>query len=173
MRSLLAKLGYRSLNEIIGRTDLLRQNSEVHIAKTNGLDLSCLINLPSVKEDRSWLKDNEVHTNGAVLDDELLADEEIKEAIANHGRVTKEVAIINNRPQCRGQESQARSLNNTATAVFLEKLPSNSKGAAGQSFGAFNLPGMNLILEGEANDYVAKGNARWRNYNYSCQKCAL
>ena len=156
VRSLLAKLGYRSLNEIIGRTDLLRQNSEVHIAKTNGLDLSCLINLPSVKEDRSWLKDNEVHTNGAVLDDELLADEAIKEAIANHGRVSKDVIIINT-DRSVGARISGAIAQQYGNSGFSGEITLKFKGAAGQSFGAFNLPGMNLILEGEANDYVAKG----------------
>ena len=156
VRSLLAKLGYRSLNEIIGRTDLLRQNSEVHIAKTNGLDLSCLINLPSVKEDRSWLKDNEVHTNGAVLDDELLADEAIKEAIANHGRVTKDVVIINT-DRSVGARISGAIAKQYGNSGFSGEITLKFKGAAGQSFGAFNLPGMNLILQGEANDYVAKG----------------
>ena len=95
VRSLLAKLGYRSLEEIIGRTDLLVQDSEVNLAKTKGLDLSCLIDLPKVKSDRNWLKHGEVHTNGAVLDDEILADQVIKNAIANQEQVTKEVTIIN------------------------------------------------------------------------------
>ena len=95
VRQLLAKLGYRSLNEIIGRADLLIQNSDVNIAKTKGLDLSCLIDLPNVKDDRSWLNHGDVHTNENVLDNEILADDAIQSAIASQGTIAKDWKIIN------------------------------------------------------------------------------
>ena len=156
VRSLLARLGYRSLSEIIGRTDLLVQNSEVNIAKTSGLDLSCLINLPDVKNDRSWLEHGEVHTNGSVLDDEILADETIQKAIAKQEKLTKDVAIINT-DRSVGARISGAIAKQYGNNGFEGEITLKFKGAAGQSFGAFNLPGMNLILEGEANDYVAKG----------------
>ena len=156
VRSLLARLGYRSLSEIIGRTDLLTQNSEVNIAKTNGLDLSCLINLPSVKEDRSWLEHGDVHSNGAVLDDDILADPAIQEAIANHGQLTKDVPVINT-DRSVGARIAGEIASQYGNNGFDGEITLRFKGAAGQSFGAFNLPGMNLILSGEANDYVGKG----------------
>ena len=156
VRSLLAKLGYRSLEEIIGRTDLLVQDSEINIAKTKGLDLSCLIDLPSVKSDRNWLKHGEVHTNGAVLDNEILADQAIKNAIANQEQVTKEVTIINTDRSVGGRISGAIA-SQYGNNGFGGEITLQFKGAAGQSFGAFNLPGMKLILAGEANDYVGKG----------------
>ncbi len=145
-----------SLSEIIGRTDLLVQNLNAQIAKTKGLDLSCLIDLPNVKNDRSWLEHVEVHTNGAVLDEEILADEAIKSAIANQSKVTKDVTIINTDRSVGARISGAIASkygnNGFAGAITLQ-----FQGTAGQSFGAFNLPGMNLILSGEANDYVGKG----------------
>ncbi len=156
VRSLLAKLGYRSLEEIIGRTDLLVQDSEVNIAKTKGLDLSCLIDLPKVKSDRSWLKHVAVHTNGAVLDNEILADQVIKNAIANQEQVTKEVTIINTDRSVGGRIS-GEIASQYGNNGFGGEITLQFKGAAGQSFGAFNLPGMKLILAGEANDYVGKG----------------
>ena len=156
VRSLLARLGYRSLSEIIGRTDLLIQNSEVDIAKTSGLDISCLINLPNVKDDRNWLEHGEVHTNGSVLDDEILADEAIQQAIAKQEKVTKDVAIINT-DRSVGARISGAIAKQYGNSGFKGEITLKFKGAAGQSFGAFNLPGMNLILKGEANDYVAKG----------------
>ena len=156
VRSLLARLGYRSLSEIIGRTDLLTQNSEVNIAKTNGLDLSCLINLPNVKQDRSWLEHGDVHSNGAVLDDDLLADPAIKEAIANQGQITKDVPVINT-DRSVGARIAGAIASQYGNNGFNGKITLRFKGVAGQSFGAFNLPGMDLILSGEANDYVGKG----------------
>ncbi|MGL4884039.1 MAG: glutamate synthase-related protein, partial [Waterburya sp.] len=156
VRSLLAKLGYRSLDEIIGRADLLVQNSQMQIAKTKDLDLSCLINLPNVKTDRSWLQHGDVHTNGHVLDDEILADEAISAAIANQGKITKDVTIINT-DRSVGARISGAIASKYGNSGFEGELNLHFQGAAGQSFGAFNLPGMNLILAGEANDYVGKG----------------
>ena len=156
VRQLLAKLGYRSLNEIIGRADLLVQNSDLNITKTNGLDLRCLIDLPNVKEDRSWLDHEDVHTNGNVLDDEILADPDIAGAIANHGTVAKDIGIINTDRSVGGRISGAIATE-YGNSGFKGEITLIFKGSAGQSFGAFNLPGMKMIISGEANDYVGKG----------------
>ncbi|MEM8828240.1 MAG: glutamate synthase large subunit [Cyanobacteria bacterium P01_G01_bin.19] len=156
VRQLLAKLGYRSLAEIIGRADLLVQNTEAHIAKTNGLDLSCLIDLPNVKADRSWLNHDEVHTNGDVLDDKILADPDVAGAIANHDKVAKDIEIINTDRSVGGRISGAIA-SQYGNNGFKGEITLIFKGAAGQSFGAFNLPGMKMIISGEANDYVGKG----------------
>ncbi|HEY9822836.1 MAG TPA: glutamate synthase large subunit [Candidatus Sericytochromatia bacterium] len=156
VRSLLARLGYRSLDEIIGRADLLKEREGVNLTKTSALNLNCLIDLPDTKSDRSWLKHEEVHSNGSVLDDQLLADAEILEAIQNQGSVTKDIGILNTDRTvgARLAGAIAKQYGNTG---FVGQITLNFKGAAGQSFGAFNLPGMSLILEGEANDYVGKG----------------
>ena len=156
VRQLLAKLGYRSLNEIVGRADLLVQNSEVNITKTSGLDLSCLIDLPNVKEDRSWLNHEDVHTNGNVLDDEILADPDVAGAIANQGTVAKDIGIINTDRSVGGRISGAIA-SEYGNSGFEGEITLIFKGSAGQSFGAFNLPGMKMIISGEANDYVGKG----------------
>jgi glutamate synthase (ferredoxin) len=156
VRSLLAKLGYRSLNEIIGRTDLLMPNSEITVAKTKSLDLSCLINLPNVKSDRGWLQHQDVHTNDTVLDDEILADEAIQAAIANQGKVAKDLIILNTDRSVGGRISGAIA-SQYGNSGFAGEITLIFKGSAGQSFGAFNLPGMKLIIAGEANDYVGKG----------------
>jgi glutamate synthase (ferredoxin) len=156
VRSLLAKLGYRRLEEIIGRTDLLIQRNDVKLAKTQGLDLSCLTDLPNVKEDRSWLQHEDVHSNGEVLDDQLLADATIANAIANQGEVSKTVKIINTDRSVGGRISGAIA-SKYGNSGFEGEITFNFTGSAGQSFGAFNLPGMKMVLSGEANDYVGKG----------------
>ena len=156
VRSLLAKLGYRSLNEIIGRADLLLQSKDVHIAKTKGLDLNCLIDLPNVKEERSWLNHGDVHTNENVLDDEILADNDIQSAIANQGTVAKDWKIINTDRSVGGRISGAIA-SQYGNSGFAGEITLIFQGSAGQSFGAFNLPGMKMIISGEANDYVGKG----------------
>jgi glutamate synthase (ferredoxin) len=156
VRSLLAKLGYSSLQEIIGRGDLLVQRDDIHLAKTQGMNLACLIDLPDVKKDRSWLEHEAVHSNGVVLDDEILADPEITKAINNQGAITKEFKIINTDRSVGARVSGAiASL--YGDNGFEGEITLNFQGYAGQSFGAFNHPGMKMTLTGEANDYVGKG----------------
>jgi glutamate synthase (ferredoxin) len=156
VRSILAKLGYRSLNDVIGRSDLLKQRMDAKVAKTSGMNVDCLINLPDVKENRAWLHHEEVHSNGDVLDDQILADAALMDAINNQGSITKEIEIINTDRSVGGRISGviAKKYGNTG---FEGQINLNFKGSAGQSFGLFNLPGMTLHLEGEANDYVGKG----------------
>ena len=67
----------------------------VKLTKTQAINLDCLTKLPDTKSDRSFLVHGDVHTNGPVLDDDLLADAEIQSAIANHGTVSKSVKLVN------------------------------------------------------------------------------
>jgi glutamate synthase (ferredoxin) len=154
-RSLLAHLGYRSLNEIIGRSDLLTPRTDVTLTKTNGLNLDCLINLPDVQRDRTWLAHEDAHSNGEVLDDQILADIALQNAISHQTQLTKEIKIINTDRSVGGRISGeiAKKYGNHG---FTGQLNLKFKGSAGQSFGVFNLDGMNLHLEGESNDYVGK-----------------
>ncbi|MCX7592284.1 MAG: glutamate synthase-related protein [Fischerella sp.] len=156
VRSLLARLGYRSLSEVVGRADLLKARQDVRITKTNALNLDCILQLPNTKENRSWLVHEEVHSNGAVLDDQLLGDPDIQAAIANHSVVTKTVAVVNT-DRTVGARLAGAIASQYGDNGFAGQINLNFQGSVGQSFGAFNLPGMILTLEGEANDYVGKG----------------
>ncbi len=156
VRSLLAKLGYRSLNEAIGRSDLLVARKDAQLTKTNSLVLDCLTNLPDVKSDRSWLNHEKVHSNGDVLDDRILADPAVETAIRNQASLTKEIEIVNT-DRAVGARISGTIAQQYGNSGFEGELNFNFQGAAGQSFGAFNLLGMNMHLEGEANDYVGKG----------------
>lgn len=156
IRSILAALGYRCLDEVIGRSDLLIPRKKLKLTKTKALDLDCLVKLPNVKEERSWLNHETVHSNGEVLDDRILADTEISSSIDEHRSITRNIKIVNTDRTVGARISGviAKKYGNTG---FKGKLNLNFKGTSGQSFGAFNLPGMILHLEGEANDYVGKG----------------
>jgi len=156
VRSLLARLGYRSLSEIIGRADLLKVRQEAQLTKTQALNLDCLTQLPDAKSDRSWLNHETVHSNGAVLDDQLLADPEIQAAIRNQSSVTKTYEVVNT-DRTIGARLAGAIAQQYGNSGFEGQINLNFKGSVGQSFGAFNLPGMILRLEGEANDYVGKG----------------
>nr|WP_088894532.1 glutamate synthase large subunit [Leptolyngbya ohadii] len=156
VRSLLARLGYRSLKEVIGRADLLKVREGASLTKTQAINLDCLTNLPDTRTDRSWLEHTEVHSNGPVLDDEILADAEIQAAIANHGTISKEYRVVNTDRSLGARISGAIAKQYGDTG-FSGQITLNFKGSVGQSFGAFNLAGLTLNLEGEANDYVGKG----------------
>jgi glutamate synthase (ferredoxin) len=156
VRSLLARLGYRSLKEIMGRADLLKVREGVQITKTQSLNLNCLTNLPDTRTDRSWLEHDEVHSNGHVLDDEILADADIQAAIRDQGTVSKTYKVVNTDRTVGARVSGviAKQYGDTG---FGGQITLNFQGSVGQSFGAFSLAGLTLNLEGEANDYVGKG----------------
>ncbi|NEP19015.1 MAG: glutamate synthase subunit alpha, partial [Leptolyngbya sp. SIO4C1] len=156
VRSLLARLGYRSLTEIVGRTDLLKPRSGLTLTKTQSLNLAAIISLPDTRRDRSWLEHETVHSNGPVLDDEILARDEVAQAIEQQRRVSQTFEVVNTDRTVGGRIAGAiaQKYGNTG---FKGQLNLTFEGSAGQSFGAFNLPGMQLTLVGEANDYVGKG----------------
>ncbi|MEH2456943.1 glutamate synthase-related protein [Nostoc sp.] len=156
VRSLLARLGYRSLSEIIGRADLLKLRPEVKLTKTRSLNLDCLLQLPDSRENRSWLVHEEVHSNGVVLDDKLLADPDIQAAIRNQSTVTKTYPIVNT-DRTVGTRLAGAIASQYGDSGFEGQINLNFTGSVGQSFGAFNLSGIILTLQGEANDYVGKG----------------
>ena len=156
VRQLLSVLGVASLQELIGRTELLKAR-QVQLAKTQVLDLSCLLAPIAGAEDRSWLQHaSEAHSNGPILEDQLLADAELMAAIEGHGQLARTVPIINtDRSVCARLAGEiAARHGNTG---FKGQLNLTFEGFAGQSFGAFNVQGMNVRLVGEANDYVGKG----------------
>jgi len=156
VRSLLARLGYRSLSEIIGRADLLKLRPEVKLTKTRSLNLDCLLQLPDSRENRSWLVHEEVHSNGVVLDDKFLADPDIQAAIRNQSTATKTYRVVNT-DRTVGTRLAGAIASKYGDSGFEGQINLNFTGSVGQSFGAFNLPGIILTLEGEANDYVGKG----------------
>ncbi|MBD2251414.1 glutamate synthase-related protein [Nostoc parmelioides] len=156
VRHLLAKLGYRSLSEIIGRADILTTRQDAKLTKTQAINLNCLLQLPDTRENRSWLVHEEVHSNGPVVDDQLLADLDIQAAIRNQSAVTKTLPIVNT-DRTLGARLAGAIASQYGDSGFEGQINLNFTGSVGQSFGAFNLPGIILTLEGEANDYVGKG----------------
>ena len=156
VRQLMSLLGVARLEDLIGRSDLLQPRS-VELVKTKCVDLSSLLAPIKGAEDRSWLTHSAVaHGNGAILEDQLLADAELMVAVNSHASVSRTIEIINtDRSVCArlageiAQRHGNRGFNGSLHLTF--------QGAAGQSFGAFLVKGMDVRLEGEANDYVGKG----------------
>ncbi len=156
VRQLMSVLGARSLEELIGRIELLEPR-DTNLAKTNSLDLTCLLKPIEEAEDRSWLLHNpNAHGNGEILEDKLLSDETFIKAINNHGRFSKTIDITNtDRSVCARISGEIAEL--YGNKGFKGQINLTFQGSAGQSFGAFAIQGMNILLIGEANDYVGKG----------------
>ena len=156
VRQLLSVLGVARLEDLIGRSELLQARS-VKLAKTQALDLSCLIDPIPAAADRRWLQhEAEAHGNGPILEDQLLADAEVMAAIEGHGHVARTLAIVNT-DRSVGARLSGEIAARHGNKGFGGQLDLTVEGAAGQSFGAFVLQGMNVRLVGEANDYVGKG----------------
>jgi glutamate synthase (ferredoxin) len=156
VRQLLSVLGVASLEELIGRTELLQARS-VTLAKTTALDLSCLLDPIPQAAGRAWLHhDAEAHGNGAILEDTLLADPALLAAIEGQARLERNLAIVNT-DRSVGARIAGEIAARHGNTGFTGQLDLTFRGAAGQSFGAFLLQGMNVRLVGEANDYVGKG----------------
>jgi len=172
VREILATLGYRSLEEIIGRPGALQMRSELRLKKTTNIDLSYLFdnlncvpkpgeNLCGVNGDRSWLKHGPVFDNGVTFDDAVLADPEVVTAIEQHSMVTKKYHI-NNLDRAALARVSGKIAGRYGDKGFRGALNFQLTGAAGQSFCAFLSQGMNVHLKGFANDYVCKGMAGGR-----------
>lgn len=172
IRELMAHLGYSKFEDLIGRADLLKEDEDqlARIAKTKGVSLSGFFSsIPESKGDRAFLratpaeggglKDDVVHVNGfsSDLDREMCDHPDVKAAIEkNDGETAVSFNIKNtDRSTCAMLAGDiARKYGNKGLDGNLNV---NMFGSAGQSFGAFTLPGMKVRLTGEANDYVGKG----------------
>lgn len=156
LREIMAELGFRTVNEMVGQTNFLQQKSNITHWKYNRLDLSkILYKEPADEHTGLYAQELQDHGLAEVLDWKLLAT--AKPAIENGEKVLGEFAIVNT------DRTVGTIVSNEITKIHKSKgLPEDSihfkfKGTAGQSFGAFNTAGIKLELEGDANDYFGKG----------------
>ena len=156
VRETLATIGYKSIDEIIGKTELLTIKPDLNIQKTKELSLQYILNPTNTSSVLKSAKNLAVHSNGTVIDDDILRLDDIKTAINKQLYIEKNLKIttINRAVGSRISGKIAKQYGNQG---FNGKLTLNFYGSAGQSFGAFNIKGVNLNLIGEANDYVGKG----------------
>lgn len=156
LREIMASLGFRTIDEMIGRVDCLEVNEGARHWKTKALDLEAILHrpeLPSRIQPRKIFDQD--HGLDVVLDQKLIKD--CEKALTSGKKVTKSYDI-HNTDRSTGVMLSGR----VALAYGQEGLPEdtiqlNFKGSAGQSFGAFGSKGMTLRLTGDANDYLGKG----------------
>jgi glutamate synthase (NADPH/NADH) large chain/glutamate synthase (ferredoxin) len=154
VRHVLAALGFTSLDELIGRTDLLRQASVDDHPKANLVDLSRLLADPAPEAPRRRLWERSLRP-ARSLNDEIVDD--FDEAAKSGDEVDKTYSI-QNVDRTVGARLAGRIARYHGNAGLPEgTIDLTFEGSAGQSFAAFNIGGMRLRLIGEANDYVGKG----------------
>jgi glutamate synthase (NADPH/NADH) large chain len=156
LREIMAELGFRKLEEMIGRSDRLDFNQALNHWKAKGIDLSPIFYRPAIGPEVATRKIRQQdHGLEKALDNKLI--ELCKPALEGVKPVKVELPIRN------GNRTVGTILGSELTRRFGPKgLPEDTiqihlKGSAGQSFGAFVPKGITLILEGDANDYVGKG----------------
>ena len=156
VREYLAALGFRSLDEAIGRSEFIDVNRAITHWKADGLDLSPILAAPAVSADaarrRVTVQDHELENH---FDHKLIASLNAALEDAKPTEVTFEITNVD--------QAVGTMLGNELTKRYgAEGLPEatitiNLTGSAGQSFGAFVPKGIKLALEGDSNDYVGKG----------------
>jgi glutamate synthase domain-containing protein 2/glutamate synthase domain-containing protein 1/glutamate synthase domain-containing protein 3 len=156
VRQIMAELGFRKFEDMIGRVDMLDTRQTIDHWKAKGVDLTNILHRPDVPKGVSkYHSSTQNHGLEKALDNTLIS--QCLQAI--EGQTPVKI------------ESRIRNINRTVGTMLsslvarkygLAGLPDDTiqikfKGSAGQSFGAFLAHGISLTLEGEANDYVGKG----------------
>ena len=154
VREILASLGFKNLNEVIGRTDLLRQVSKGS-SNLDDLDLNPLFVQADPGKNKRYCEVPIINEVPDTIDQKIWP--EIERLIDKNLPLEKEYEIKNTY-----RAVGTRISHNLYKKFGNNKLEDNLlsikfKGSAGQSFGAFGIKGLKLILEGDANDYVGKG----------------
>ena len=157
MREHMAKLGFRTVNEMVGRTDMLEVRRAVEHCKAKGLDYAAILYQPKVgPEVGRYCQIPQNHGLENALDNQVLLD--LAAPALERREKVKATLDIRNTNRVVGT-----ILGSEITRRFgPQGLPEDTihfhfQGSAGQSFGAFIPPGMTLELEGDANDYFGKG----------------
>ncbi len=172
VREIMAELGIRQFNDMIGRVDMLESREVVQHWKLKGIDLTNILHRPDVPKGvpiYHCLKQD--HGLDKALDNELVA--KAKDAIEKKTPVSfsSEIKNIN--------RTVGTMLSSTIARKYgMAGLPENTinikfLGSAGQSFGAFLSKGVSFELEGDSNDYVGKGLSGGRIVVYPSRKSSI
>ena len=156
VREIMAQLGYKKFDEMVGQTQMLDQSTLVAHWKAKGLDFSKLfVRQPEQKGQKIYHAESQNHHLEKVLDRRLI---EQAQAALDRGAPVKIEEEINNTDRSAGA-----MLSGTVAKIYGHAgLPHDTiqvslKGTAGQAFGAWLARGVTFDLEGEGNDYVGKG----------------
>jgi glutamate synthase (NADPH/NADH) large chain len=157
LRHIMAELGFRSVEEMIGRVDCLEADKAIDHWKRNGLDFSKILQPAEKIFENTEVYNTQYQDHGLdkALDNILIRKS--KDAIETGSKVTFEERIVNT------NRVVGTMLSNEVAKIWEDKgLPEDTiniklNGTAGQSFAAWLVKGITMTLEGDANDYVGKG----------------
>lgn len=156
LREYMAEMGFRTVDEMIGRVDMLEPNKDLLTWKTKNIDFNSILYKPELPS-RIGVKCTSKQDHGLddILDRQLIMDAE--PAIKNGTKVVKTYDIKNT-----DRTVGAMLASEVAKATKGNYLPEDTihfkfNGSAGQSFGCFATEGMTFELEGDCNDYMGKG----------------
>ncbi|MBN1952920.1 MAG: glutamate synthase large subunit [Bacteroidales bacterium] len=156
IREILAEMGFKNFHELVGRTDLLEQRSDIDHWKASKVDLSNILYRP---------KEAEIHQNHCVCLQKHKIEEVMDRSlikIANNAIKNKKKLWISKNIQNTDRTVGAMLSGEISRLHGEVGLPDSTinckfRGSAGQSFGAFLAKGVNFLLEGDSNDYLGKG----------------
>src|SRR5665213_2791733 len=156
LREIMAELGFRTINEMVGQSDFLEKRENINHWKFSKLDLSpILFKEPAAKSVGLFKSEEQDHGLDGILDWQLL--NKAQPALENLEKVKASFEIINT------DRTTGTLLSNEISKKYKEKgltddtIHFKFTGTAGQSFAAFNTKGVTMELEGDANDYFGKG----------------
>ncbi|MEW5851350.1 MAG: glutamate synthase large subunit [Myxococcota bacterium] len=155
-RRIMARLGFRTVDEMVGRVDMLRQKMDVPHWKARMVDLSGLLAVPQAAPEvarrcmRSQRKDISEHLDAQIL-------ERARRTIDGGAPVRIELPVSNTHRAVGGMLSGEIARKHGAQGLPDESIHVKLRGSAGQSLGAWLARGVTLELAGDANDYLGKG----------------
>lgn len=156
LREIMAEMGFRTINEMVGRVDRIDMRPALDHWKAHNVDLSrILYSAPAEAAKGLWNIDRQDHGLGRALDNTLIAD--AKAALEDGKPVTNEYQVRNINRTVGAMLSGEVAKRYGHAGLADDTIQLKFLGTAGQSFGAFAARGVTLDLSGDANDYVGKG----------------
>ena len=156
LREIMANLGFRTIDEMVGKSEKLDTKDALNYYKIKGIDLSKILYKPNVDENtplRNTKKQN--HNLKNVIDFKILKDADM--AISKKIKMSLDFKINNTDRTVGAIISNEISKKYGAKALPKNTLSLNFEGSAGQSFGAFSVKGLKMVIDGNTNDYFGKG----------------
>ncbi len=173
VRELMAQLGFRTINEMVGRSDRLEMKKAIDHWKASGLDYSRILWQPEVSADVGrYCNMAQDHGLDKSLDKTVLL-ELCKPALDRGEKVSANVSIRNVNRVTGTIVGSELTRKYGAQGLPDDTIHLNFKGSAGQSFSAFVPRGMTMELEGDANDYVGKGLSGGRIFIYPAREASF
>lgn len=156
VREIMAELGFRDFDEMVGRVEILKTNKAIDHWKTRGLNFSNILHKPKLSNGKPlYCTTGQQHDFSHSLDFKLI--EKSKTALQQKKKTIIELPIRNSNRAVGSMLSSEISAHYGALGLPHDTIQCTFTGSAGQSFGAFLASGVTFKLEGDANDYLGKG----------------